>query len=533
MKLGRDRSTGCLDFGTASLGRIDAATAFAEPVRSFRACSQMTLFRKFTHVLAALGLFAIGSTIGGCANVITSNTVDNCRPGIKQNCDGYVPTGFVYSLPKGRLLLTASRKQVSVDDVAKAQAASGAAAAAVAKDLATIASAQAALAKDTTAGATPAAIATDNSAIATATAQQQADAIIASAAAATYNSLNSNIGKWQEAATITQLSTGPDPSRRYAANLNHWVTRDDTLKLDVVNGMLTSTSATSVDETPNLLIALADTVITASSMGALPVVPAIAAAPGPVTCGYDLAAVFDPLDPADRARVIHRLSSSNASFGLQFDGTADLANSQHVPSGSHPGLVYRVATTVVVSTRNLSDLRILAACPLVAPVVSQSLLAVVPDTRTEFIVSSVAGPFTTTNLTYGFSNGMLTDYTDQRPSELAAIANVPVRIANDLISIPTSILQLRVSYDTAAAAAVNAKTTLMTSQLNQSTAVENARTSLRTAENSLIQAELAGPVTTLNGKAAIVNARAALDQADQALAKAAAASAPASPIAGK
>src|SRR5262249_28117360 len=159
----------------------------------------------------------------------------------------------------------------------------------------------------------------------------------------------------------------------------------------------------------------------------------------------DIAIVFDPV--ADGAKVQEKLDGVGATFSLAIDAGTSPTEHHLGSAGEVDGLVYRIATSTALTTVNRTPA---LTCKepgdhkeipflLAAPVASQSAFAIVPDTRAEYTIPSHAGAFTTTNLTYGFSNGMLTDYTDQQPSEIAAIANIPLRIANDLVAIPTQL----------------------------------------------------------------------------------------------
>jgi len=477
---------------------------------------------------ASGALILVGLSTAGCAsNVLTSDPSDYCSISpVPKTCDGGVPTGLAYSLPKGRILLAANRKQIQPADVSLAQLAVAQAGALVAKDTANLTSLQGNLAHDQQSGASQVTLTTDVAAVAQAQVQLGTDTLAYKAASSQLNILNANVGNYTESVTITQLGVAPDPSERFVANLDHRITRDDTLNLHVVNGLLSSGNATSTDETPNLLVSLADTAITVATLGAAP-------PPGkfnpngsntpPPSCAYDISIVFDPLDTNDRGQVEAALEGNGAGFYLSYMPDPVPTRANVAPRTEVHGLVYRLATAVVVTTVDRSDPGLAKRCPPTpTPLPSQSLLAVVPDTRTDFIVPSLAGPFTTTNLSFGFSNGMLTDFTNQRPSELAAVANIPVQVADALVSIPTQILQLRVSYDTAATAAVNGQAAIRAAEVAQKTAIVNAETGLKAAETQLMQAELAQPAASINGQAAIVNARAALDQAEQALEKAAA-----------
>jgi hypothetical protein len=249
----------------------------------------------------------------------------------------------------------------------------------------------------------------------------------------------------------------------------------------------------------------------------------------PKGCAYSIAEVFDPLSKSEVDQVNGKLLASAAGIKLEIpalDQSELLPNppAQGLSSSeeSPPGLVYRVATPVVIRTvsntpPNLPTLD-KSNCTAASPLIAQSVTAIVPDSRSRFLLSSEAGAFTTTNLTFGFSNGMLTDYTVQRPSELAAVAGIPLRIANDIIQIPANLLQLRVNYDTQATALVNAQTALKQAQIQQATSLKSAQTALVNAQTALLQARINQPTAVANAQAALVQAQVALQKAIEAAA---------------
>ncbi len=81
--------------------------------------------------------------------------------------------------------------------------------------------------------------------------------------------------KYIETFTLTPLAIVPDDSQRFVANLSHSKWRDDTLKLSVVNGLLTSTAAQSTDQTASIvssLVSAAVGIVTFVGAG-IPIVP--------------------------------------------------------------------------------------------------------------------------------------------------------------------------------------------------------------------------------------------------------------------
>src|SRR5258708_18515546 len=73
-------------------------------------------------------LLTVFSMLGGCSHyVIKSDHTEGCdntkfAATDNPSCAHGVPVGFVYSLPKGQVLLAAFRKAITAADVAKAQA---------------------------------------------------------------------------------------------------------------------------------------------------------------------------------------------------------------------------------------------------------------------------------------------------------------------------------------------------------------------------------------------------------------------------
>jgi hypothetical protein len=425
--------------------------------------------------------------------------------------------------------LTAAQTQLKTDqqaydavasvlkaDIATAQAAVIQAGAALGKAAADVVASQKKLDDDTAARVADATLTTDKQNLAKATAQQQLSQATLSDSQLVLTAAQAGVTKWMETATLTMLSPVPDPTARYVANVAHNAARDDTQKLSVVNGLLTSSNVTSTDQTPNLIIALADTAITIATMGAgAPVAPSPATpSTAPTSCAYDIARVFDPLSEAERDAVASDLHARRSNITLRVSVGGTPPNTGENPIANAPGLVYRVATPVVVTTGSASDaLDDSNPCPLASLPTSQSLVGVVPDSRSQYVISATAGPFTTTNYSYGFANGMLTDYAVTRPSEIAAIANIPVRIAQDIVQIPTSLLQMKLNYDTQATALVNQQTALQQAQLARPTAVVNSQLALVNAQTALKQSQIGAGTAVLNAQTGYVTAQSGLAQA--------------------
>jgi hypothetical protein len=405
---------------------------------------------------------------------------------------------------------------VLAEDLAAARAQLGDAAVTVAKDGDGITSAQKQLDDDTAAKKADPVLASDKAKLAAATAKQQADQTAVDAAQLLLTAAQTGVPTWTETAALSLLPISPDPAARYVANISHEITRDDTQKFSVVNGLLTSSTVTSTDQTPNLIIAIADTAITLATLGggAIHPSPASQVSAASTNCNYDTAVTFDPLDQNELDAAQNVLRAHNSNIGLTiYTGVTPVSTGKKLISTTD-GLVYRIATPVVVAaTVSETSMDKAGMCPLGALPAAQTMVGIIPDSRSDFVIGATAGAFTTTNYSFGFSSGMLTDYSVQRPSELAAIANIPVRIATDIVQIPTSLIQLKVNYDTQATALVNAQTALQQAQLARPAALLSTQTALVNAQTTLTQAQLAQPAAVATGQTAIVNAQTGLAQA--------------------
>jgi hypothetical protein len=440
---------------------------------------------------------ALCAFLAACADVVTSQRVSSTAA-----------DGFVYSLPKGQVLLTASRTPFTQSDIKSSEDDLAKAASALQQDDSDLKSAQAA--KDATK-------------ISAAQSAKQLHQIAFDQATAALSVAKSNQGKWKETASLNVLPIAPDPSARYVGRLSHNWTRDDTLKISVINGLLTSSSITSVDQTPNIIIKVAEAAITFATgipvPAPTPAASAASEAAAPASCYYSIAEVFDPVQSGERDNINKLLADPSIYAKIRLSiPAADQSIEKPAVQLTNPseisGLVYRIATPVeikVVATTSAMDPN--QPCPLASPPLAQSITTIVPDSRTQFVFSSEAGPFTTTNLTFGFSNGMLTDYSVQRPSELNAIAGIPVKIANDIMQIPAQIIQARVNLDTQQTALVNGQTALKQAQIQQAASLYGAQTAVVNAQTALMQANIGKATSIVDAQTALVQAQTALKQA--------------------
>jgi hypothetical protein len=565
--------------------------------------------------------------VSGCAgNTVRSVQTEVCKtdslamqgPSATKPCAHGIPSGLVYALPKGQVMLAAYRKPISAADVAKAQAdvasanqaladasnklaaaqatqtknaaAAGETAAQKGADLAAVTAAQATLAAaqalvqsataklaDIKSGLpkpTPddliqanqlvadAKVKVDGATAALAEAQKQTDIDAAKTALAKankgYQDAEANLvkikndvqpGKFVETVTLTPLSIIPEDTQRFVANLDHSAWRDDSLKLSVANGLLTSSNTQSTDQTANIIENLASAAIgIVTFFGAgVPVVPPSTTPPTParapgeaaLPCDYVYSQVFDPTSATEVSAVSGRLQAADirAHFVLwtTLSARTPAIAAQNISTYAKDptainGLVYRTPVGVTVFVVPTNDANTTKDCPLQTKSQAQSLQVFVPDTNADFIAPIRAGALTASSTQFAFSNGMMTDYSLNQPSEALAFSSIPVDIVNKIMTIPTSILKLRLDYTTAQTSLASQQAALITAQGSEAIALVNARTALQTAETNLATADINDPTARFNALTALVQAREALTKAIAAAAQASAVSTkPASP----
>jgi hypothetical protein len=526
-----------------------------------------------TVAVALLGS-AASLGLGGCAATLRSEQLDPCKASV---C--VAPPGVVYALPKGQFLLQASRREIVPTDLAAATTALSAAADTVKKDWAAIATAKAKLVSDTDGDkdgkgkGSPLALATDQAAIDSLVQGMVADQMVLDQATANFTKAQKALGLGIETFTLAQLPVGPDPGARYVAHLSHSALRDDNIKVDLGTGLLTAATTSSTDQSVNALVSLAETAITlASFFGAgIPLAPpsaanAAPAGPNDVTppafspeCTYELAEIFDPLNPADVDRVNNMLRAHNATIELTTrfsrdvavtdsgsDGTVTLGpgetptptdllartaavgRASDTSSDGTSGLVYRTATSVIVTVDPVSDPKVWAhngamigqriPCQLQAKPPAVSLLAVVPDSRTRYVVDADAGAFTTSTHSYTFASGMLAEHSVNRPSEVMAPVRAVSQLAQDIVAIPGAIIKFRVDYTNQSDTLVKARQALTTDRIAVSTAVLGAQKNVDDARAALIKAQFGDAQAWVDAQTSLVKAQTALVDAQKAAA---------------
>ncbi|MDP3610231.1 MAG: hypothetical protein Q8R98_00100, partial [Rubrivivax sp.] len=108
-----------------------------------------------------------------------------------------------------------------------------------------------------------------------------------------------------------------------------------------------------------------------------------------------------------------------------------------------------------------------------------SLVAHLPDASTLFVTPVTAAAFTKVSNKHTFKDGMLVEVSLDKPSVVAAVASLPVEILKALVSIPASIIKLRVDYESQSEALATTQANVLKAQvdlLNAQKALEDRLT---------------------------------------------------------
>jgi hypothetical protein len=398
--------------------------------------------------------------------------------------------GLVYSLPKGSLQLAAERKQVAAEVIQKAKEAAEAAKVNVenslkawnaAKENQARLEGELAVAEDTVKPKLQESVSLAKATAKYALSVKEANELIAKAAKDKYDAIADKKDKWVETASLTVLPNSPDGNARYVTRLSHNATRDDNVKLTVVNGMLASSTATATDQLPNILLSIAQTIgatnldlpkFTSQDLHIRTVSPDLPDAQEVKCEPYNVSLVFDPTDPVDTYKKLELLAGKKPGFFVTIgaisskDPTCPAEQAALLPgcvAGECNGLYYRVPIAVETRFESMKA----EGCELKSSPIALSSVVVVPDSRHTYLMPTRAGAFTTSKLAFLFKEGMPIDYGIERPSEVASIASIPVQVAKALVSIPAEIIQLRVNHDTQANALIAAETAELAAQVEK------------------------------------------------------------------
>jgi hypothetical protein len=355
--------------------------------------------------------------------------------------------GVAYHLPKRYVKLTITRSKV-VPAQARAAAAAARTAVETAQKASTDADAVAAT-KQALADATgdptarAAAVAAASAAKAEATVAKAALAAAQAKLLAAEEQLRiaESGAEFADAIEIALLPPVPDTSRTFVADLSHNAFVDDDLKIAVgANGLLQSTNATHADRAGDVLVELAKTAAGVAKLmagGPLGSRSFSAARKGaPESRPFRFEKILDPsiVQSPLALKGGHQLTVTPlGSDGVELSAPPKTAWGR---GGSFEGLVYRRQVPYLLELSSTD--------PAVSVDTQTSVVVLLPNKGPEVLVPLSGRPFTTATHGVTFEDGMLVRRDVLAPSEVLGVASIPPRILEQIVSLPTELIQLKI-----------------------------------------------------------------------------------------
>lgn len=368
--------------------------------------------------------------------------------------------GLVYALPKAQVQIELVR--VKVDPEALKKAKKTAAEAAVAVDAADKAKSEAVAAAQEAEGiakyatgagrahalsrqdrARAAVQLRDSELQAAKAAKQLADAALTAAA--------ERPSDFEQSVSLKALPPVPDPRGRFILQLDKMApTRDQNIKLTISNGLLNTSGATSTGQLGSIMVSLASAIAGVSAKlteSAESVAQATEAKQAAAACvAKREVQVFDPTakDEVDEIEKLLRDNFDN-SFVLKRESrsTENVSTQTGTSAPWLDGLAYRAPRPLTLSVLARPEGPV---CSGKVKTVGAVLAATVPDASSYYVLPVDANSFTTAKTDIVFSDGMPISYSSDQPSQLAAIARIPVDMLKAAISVPAELIKLRVDY---------------------------------------------------------------------------------------
>ncbi|MBX9615589.1 MAG: hypothetical protein K2X25_08340 [Caulobacteraceae bacterium] len=409
-----------------------------------------------------VALVALMTTLGGCA------TVRSTTPQTSETAGG-----LTYYLPTRWVRLTATRTVIKLEDAVKARDAKQGALAAARQ--------QAAEAKIRREQAQAVLLALDaaapnRAALSGAVFSAQAEEAVANARVVTVTTeleaANALVAELtvrgtvcSYAAKLELLPAQPDPTLRYVARTSHNIFRDDVSTLRVTpSGLLTSANVVAADRTSDIIAEFAGGLAGLGS-GTGPELVATEIAEDCAIQARQSVHIFDPVASGELTRVSDALKA--AKFPLQVVSSETQASAQAYPAMEAPrlrkpfngALFYRSPQPVLLAIQQDYD-------PGTKEnwVTVDAALVLLPQAGPVSYIPMNSSAFVRTVNDVQFTDGVITSWTAERPSEFLEIVKLPVRVLTDLISVPARLFSVQVDYSSAAEALALAQRSQMVAE---------------------------------------------------------------------
>ena len=335
------------------------------------------------------------------------------------------------------------------------------------------------------------------------------------ATAAAQPQLGDAAAEYNVSVKIEMLPPSADPKYGYRLNPKHSWLRDDKHKVVVsAGGLLTSTDIVAEDRTGDVIVDLAT--FAGAIMTNIP--PARSQSGKKETARCDgapdeLSAVVDFADPKSIAALNDELQCIGARL-IPANEQRALVQRDPAKGNRIDGIAYRTPVEVFIRIERCTRNKPKDAVPQCSPesgwfpteIVALSL----PQAGPISYVRQDAGIFTKTTYKNGFSNGILVDYDANRPSEVANLAALPLRVLNGIFDGASQIISLRTGKTKKLTDLTAAELALLQEQAKLQAQPLSAAKGLSEAELALQQAQLNILLNRLGGGTQISQAELSL-----------------------
>ena len=329
---------------------------------------------------------------------------------------------------------------------------------------------------------------------------------------------------------IALLPPSADPAHGFRLKPNHAWLRDDTHRLAISSaGLLTSSNIVSVDRTGDIVVALAQ----AAGAVAAPadvVVPARGEEPpkSPLDACLNVPSKISLIvDFASSSAVNDAANKRLRCMGVRFEivsSSAARPNPVQQSTAAFDGIAYRTPVEQWVAIQVCAKDLIKECDPLDTSAVDKPDGTGNPAWRTSQVVAlklpqagpisylpQNAGAFTRTSYDSVFQDGMLTSYSDDRPSEMLQVAGTPIRVIDALfdgishvISLRTGVADARSGLSKAQAGQLSAEYDLLAARIKGNTTITDAQKANLESQVALAKAGLAGEGSITDARAALL-----------------------------
>lgn len=259
----------------------------------------------------------------------------------------------------------------------------------------------------------------------------------------------------------------PDTSQRFMLSLDHGSWNDDDLKIQTTeSGLIKSLSSTSTDRAGDVAVEIAKAAAKVAKLIAGFPIPSggevVQAADLPMCPEFKKRYYVDPSDPVEVERLQGQLvQEANGVRLVVEDLTTPCTVGEMIESKNASGATVKTECGDPKGKIDLSGrprgllnrrsvpFKVTLSTPDGAPIdQAVSIVTAVPDSRTDALMSLESGLFVTRTYGAEFTDGALTRFDQNKPSEVYGGAMIPNRVLSEIVSIPTDLLQLKVDYST-------------------------------------------------------------------------------------